>query len=336
MLQDRQEIAEKIRDGSYFKDANEWYAGKYLYPVTERSLVFLFAVISFFTFLPIASLLNDTVQTNNKIPFPIIVADSTEHFSVIKPLAQKDESAQIAVAKYLITDYIKSREEYIHKNIDGEKLKRLLKKIKSSSAKTVLNEYVSYMSESNTYSPLVRYKDHTDRLIEVKSISFLDNDQTSGKANVVFEATEKTNGGKKQTSMWEVEMSFRLPDVATIARTGAPLRFLVGYYMAKPLDNNAKQDIKTGDKAAAPQNKTEAEPKTPPEADKKEAVPAGDAAETEYAPKADEAAPNAAATAASNAAAAPAAAPQQPAGAESKVDEKQPVAAGSNQEKQGQ
>lgn len=244
MSNDRQEIAEKIRNGSYFTDANNWYAGKYLYPVTERSMMFVFAIATFLSLIPIASLLHTTIQTNNKIPFPIYAADSTDHFSVIRPLAQSDESAQTAIAKYLITDYIRSREEYVYKNINGEKLKKLLKKIKSSSAKQVLNEYIGYMSENNPYSPLTRYKDHTNRFIEIKSLSFLDNDQTSGKAKVIFEATESSNDDNKQVSLWEVTINFRLPDIATIARTGAPLRFLVGYYRAKPLDNTIKQDIK--------------------------------------------------------------------------------------------
>lgn len=258
MSHDRQEIAEKIRDGSYFTDASSWYAGKYLYPVTERSMMFAFTIATLLALIPIASLLNTSIQTNNTIPFPIYVADSTSHFSVIKPLAQSDESAQTAIARYLITDYIKSREEYIYKNVSGEKLKRLLKKIKSSSAKQVLNEYVSYMSENNPYSPLTRYKDRINRFIEIKSLSFLDNDQTSGKAKVIFEATESSDDEKKQVSLWEVTLNFRLPDIATIARTGAPLRFLVGYYRAKPLDTGTKKDIQpTEKKVVQPTEKTD-------------------------------------------------------------------------------
>jgi type IV secretion system protein VirB8 len=268
MSNDRQEIAEKIRDGSYFTDAANWYAGKYLYPVTERSMMFAFTVASLLALIPITSLLHTTIKTNNRIPFPIYVTDSTNHFSVIKSLAKKDESAQTAIARYLIADYIKSREEYIYKNINGEKLKKLLKKIKSSSAKPVLNEYVSYMNESNPYSPLTRYKDRTNRFIDIKSISFLDNDQTSGKAKVVFEATESSNDEKKQVSLWEVTLNFRLPDVATIARTGAPLRFLVGYYRAKPLDNGIRKDIKPAENTDTKKTTKENEIQAPPNQEK--------------------------------------------------------------------
>lgn len=249
MSNDKQEIAEKIRNGSYFKDANEWYAGKYLYPVTERSLMFLFAVAAIFALLPIALLLYSSVGSSGKLAFPIYVDDSSEHFSIIKPLADDKISPQEAIAKYLITDYVQSREEYIRKNINSEKLKKLFKKIKFSSAKQVANEYVSYMSENNPYSPIARYKDHTDRTIEIKSLSFLDNDQTSGKAKVLFEATETTNAinsGKPVivTSLWEVIVTFRLPDIATIARNGAPLRLVVGYYRANLVDKSSKQDVK--------------------------------------------------------------------------------------------
>ncbi len=248
MSSERQEIADKIRDGSYYTDARNWYSIKYLYPISERSMMFLFTIVALFALIPIALLFHNIAQTNNQVPFPINVPDSTYHVSVIRPLAKKSETAQEAVAKYLISDYVKSREEYIHQNVTADNLKKLLKKIKSSSAKPILNEYVSYMNENNPYSPLIRYKDHTNRFIKIKSLSFLDHDQTSGKAKVIFEATEESIGTIKK-STWEVAINFRLPDVATIARTGAPLRFIVGYYRAKlldtaPLNNSTKNDTK--------------------------------------------------------------------------------------------
>jgi|GEM_PF-1529065 len=259
MSKERQEIAEKVRDGSYFRDAIEWYNEKYLYPVTERSMMFIFMVAAVVALIPIASFLAKISDSIIKIPFPIYSADLTEHYSVINTLAKEDESPQTAIAEYLIKDYVISREEYIYKNINADSLRNLLKKIKFSSSKQVLNEYVGYMSDTNPYSPITRYKYHTNRYVEIKSLSFLDSDQTSGKSRVVFEAKEVSNDGTTQKSTWEVTLNFRLPDIVTIAKTGSPLRFVVGYYRAKPLDIGPKEN-EPQDKGSSPESKQTASP----------------------------------------------------------------------------
>lgn len=281
MPNEKQEIAEKLRNGSYFKEAHNWYAGKYIYPETERSMMLLFAITALLALIPIVILLKTTAEANNKVPFPIPVSNLTETIPVITPLTQKDESPQEAVAKYLISDYIKSREEYIYSAMNGDKLKRLLKKIKSSSAKSVLNEYVSYMSERNPYSPLVRYKDHTNRYITIKSISFSDTDQTSGKARVIFEAVEKSNDGQEKTSLWEVTMNLKLPDISILVKSGAPLRFIVGYYKIRPLSEDTatnpknREEVVTDAKTPTADN-VKTDNTTAKDDSQKEEVPAAD------------------------------------------------------------
>jgi type IV secretory pathway component VirB8 len=235
MSRERQEIAEKVRDGSYFKDAMAWYNSKYLAPITERSMVCVFFIAALCAVVPIVVLLSNVAATFIRLPFPMYVDDTTNYYTVIRPLVAQGEESQTTIAKYLIDDYIRSREEYFHKKVNAEKLRNLLKKMKFSSTKQVLNEYIGYMSETNPYSPLMRYKDHTDRVIDIKSYSFSGSDQTSGKANVVFDAKEISNDGTVKTSSWQVVMSYRLPDIAVISKTGAPLRFVVGHYRAKPL-----------------------------------------------------------------------------------------------------
>lgn len=231
------EIAEKLRDGSYYKDALDWYSLKYIYPITERTLMVVFAILGLCALIPIMTLYFSVHGVNSKVAFPIYAENTTDYVSVMQPLVKGEESAQEAVARYLISDYVISREQYVRKDISAEKLKYLQKKIRVSSTKNVLNEYFAYTNELNPYSPAMRYSDHTDRFIEINSLQFLDNDQTSGKAKVVFVSREVTASNKKgAVSTWEVIVNFRLPDVATIAKNGAPLRFLVSYYKARPID----------------------------------------------------------------------------------------------------
>lgn len=237
--QKKQEIAAKIEDGSYYVDALEWYTTKYLTPVTERSLISIIAVLVLCLFcLSVFNIRKLSVEIQ-ETPITIYVDhESPDAFSFIKPIAQRYEPAQDAVAKYLLKDYVITREKYMARAMsETSTIRKLMKKIKSSSSKSVLNEYQSYMNKTNPYSPFMRYQDHTNRTIKIDSFTFIGDDKTTGKAQVNFTATEQKLGSseKSSSSKWQAVLHFRLPDVETIAQTGAPLRFLVKYYRVKPI-----------------------------------------------------------------------------------------------------
>ncbi|PIR38654.1 MAG: hypothetical protein COV35_05700 [Alphaproteobacteria bacterium CG11_big_fil_rev_8_21_14_0_20_39_49] len=242
------EIAQKIKDGSYFNDAHEWYMQRYITVVTERSFLIILAGIFCICFILLSLNLSAIIDKTPKVPLPIEVDNSTDYFSFIKPIAKKEETTQEAMARYFIEDYVKTREEYLPDEMYGEKFQYKMKKVKSTSSKKVLNEYMNYMNDLNPYSPVARYKDHTERAIKIRSVEFIGDDKTSGQARVLFTATVieprtseeleeerlkegKVTGYKKiSRSSWEATVHFRLPDIETIARTGAPLRFIVKYY----------------------------------------------------------------------------------------------------------
>jgi len=234
------EIIQKIKDRSYFDDAYSWYESRYLYPITERSYALLMAAGMVFLLVISINNIRSLLGEDRDIPIIIKTNNAYQYIPVIQSLGEYYDTPQDAVSTYLIKDYVKTREEYLYKEMlrkkDG-KLKYNLRKIKSSSSKTVLNEYKGYMSDTNPYSPVVRYKNHTDRTIEFKSFAFSDNTSETGKAYITFEAFVTKKGEKtKSEGMFEVTVHFRLPDIETIAKTGAPLRFLVKYYKAKPLE----------------------------------------------------------------------------------------------------
>ena len=229
-------IAKKIEDGSYYHEARQWYMRKYIYPISERSFLIILTIILFSTFT--ASVINTSSlsSSDKELPLPIEVENTTDYYSVIKPLASSNEGAQDAIAKYFIIDYIRTREEYFPEKMQGKDLQYQLKKIKSSSAKKVLNEYQAYMNNANPYSPIARYRNHTTRNIEITSFKFANNDPSSGKATAGFMATTGKKDDpsvKENKTLWEATIHFRLSDVETIAYNEAPLRFLVKYYRAK-------------------------------------------------------------------------------------------------------
>lgn len=230
---DAQHIAKKIKDQSYFEDAKLWYFEKYVLPISERSFTFIFATFCVVMFVLVTFNIKSVISVPQHIPFILYVENSLTQFSHLQSLSSKKTTPQEAVAHFLITDYVRSREEFLPSHMDSKHYPHLVKKIKSSSSKTVLNEFKSYMSNMNPYSPFVRYHDNISREITITKFQLLTNDLTTGKATVQFDAIEKNPGQADNRSTWEVLIHYRLPDIENIARTQAPLRFLVKYYKAK-------------------------------------------------------------------------------------------------------
>lgn len=240
-------IAQKIKDGSYYQDARQWYLYRYIQPIHERVWVGMLAILLIGTFIALGSYLSSLQIEKKAYPVPIKVENSTDYFSFIQPLARSSETTQEGVARYLVTDYLKTWEEYSPADLRDDTLKFKLKKIRSSSTKDLLNDYQGYMSNLNPYSPVVRFGDHTKRTIKIVNFKFTNNNAMTGSANIVYDATEtiidpeiemSTVEGKQEkegkTTRWDATVSFKLPDIETISKTGAPLRFLVKTYKTQP------------------------------------------------------------------------------------------------------
>lgn len=224
-------IAKKVEDGSYYSLALSWYNKKYLVSVVQRSWLFIIFIITFFTFLYLLVNLITVSSQQEKPAIVTYVENQTDYFSHIKSLTMNDESAQEAIAQYLLTYYIKSREEYNPGDMQDESYRNTLRIMKSFSTKEVLNEYTRYMSKRNRYSPYIRYRDHTQRSVRILSIKFVNKTVDSGKANILFEATETNlKDGSIEKNTWHTEIHFRMPNIENISYSGERLRFLIKYY----------------------------------------------------------------------------------------------------------
>ncbi len=231
-------LAKAIKDGSYFKEAIEWYSVKYIYPITERSYIFLFAFITFLALAVVGINSRSIGNLTEVIPFVTYVDDSAHKFSNIKKISQNNQSPQEAVTEYLVKDYVMTREMFDPTKMDNANYLKLTKKIKSSSSKEVLNQYKNYMNILNPYSPFIRYKKGVIREITINNFKLLKGDAATGKAMVIFTAEEIEAGKINSTTQWQAMVYYTVPDVETISRTKSPLRFLVKYYYTKPLNKD--------------------------------------------------------------------------------------------------
>ncbi|MDZ5761099.1 VirB8/TrbF family protein [Lyticum sinuosum] len=167
-------ISQKLEDGSYFSDAQKWFAQKYLFVYTQH----IFSVILVIVFMINSALIIIASQMNyevKKIPFSIYAIDPITKFPRISALSDKDEDMVVSVARYLISYYTKLREEYNPIiSTDSSSYNTYLNKVQKLSSRQVYNDFLNFIApNSNPESPVLQYRDIITRKIRIKKVEFL-------------------------------------------------------------------------------------------------------------------------------------------------------------------
>ncbi|MCE2992110.1 MAG: hypothetical protein LW825_04225 [Candidatus Jidaibacter sp.] len=235
-MQQKEELKKCIKEGTYFKDALDWYASKYIFPFTQRaSFLTLCAILSVGTLISINAARSSFEST--KIPFPIYAKDQVKFFSIIKPLSQGEESIEISVARYFISKYVTLRENYNHLDFSGENRGLTQNKIKALSSSQVYSGYEEYMDPNqNSDNPITKYKNQTTRLVKIKEILIKAPSGYPESATVTFTATEKNNFGSTSQD-YRSELSFMMNNMANIYEGSDPLYFVITKYRTYKLSN---------------------------------------------------------------------------------------------------
>lgn len=206
-------LMRQIKDGRYFSDAREWYSLRYLMPVPERSLLI---------FITTLSLIAGMVATwTSYSMFPIIrpyeviikVDDSKDNFSVIRRLTEPGLTTRQSIAKYLLQDYVMTREAY-----DYKEFKQQFLRMKEASSKKVYREFERDMSTSNPNSRTVNFGKYMTRSVKILSSAFAEEGRYTEKAAVVFETTVVGKKGEKSIERWGAHISYTLEDINKIVK----------------------------------------------------------------------------------------------------------------------
>lgn len=224
-------IAKNIRNGRYFADARDWYARRYLVPISERSLLILLTII--------AVIAGSVAAISSYQMFPVVspyelvthVNDSLEHFSTIKRLEKKGLTTRQVVAQYLLENYVVTRESYNYKAFEPQ-----FKRMRAASSKKVFREFKQEMDLKNPLSrPLIYGKDVT-RGVKVLSFAFDKVGRHTEAAAVVFETIVKSDmpKGEESVERWGAHIEYTLSDIDEAMKT-KKIEFIVTNYKVKKL-----------------------------------------------------------------------------------------------------
>lgn len=198
-----------------------WYTDRYETVLVQRNLFFLCTVVAVVAIL-FSSLLIRYIKSSKAIePFVISIEEKTGVPTVVEPLSIKAYSANDAVVRYFIMQYIRAREEYIPSlyRYNYDTVVRVL-----SSDTVYYNDYRPKFSMNNPQSPVTLLANNGSRAISLKSIIF----PVPGTAQVRFSL--QSTGGDSGAKVVLLQYEFSNISMNEDERLINPLGFRITNY----------------------------------------------------------------------------------------------------------
>jgi type IV secretory pathway component VirB8 len=223
---DPQEIARQVESGEYFREMQNAYATVYLDPISDRYFYLAFTaacvligLISLIAFSSIFPLRRD-------IPFWYWSDNIFEERPIIKPLlAFPEENINIALKRYLVSEYVLRRESY-----DIDTLELNVRFVKAHSEPKTFEIWQRGLDPGNPDSPISQFQRHSTRKIAVAGVSL----NQDGGVDVTYDTLVDNRKEVKKTRM-VATIAFQYNDVTIDQDTGqkTPIHFLVTEYRTR-------------------------------------------------------------------------------------------------------
>jgi type IV secretory pathway component VirB8 len=236
---DYMEIADKVRSGEYFRDAQAMVDLDINDPMSDRYWYIFLTVLSLIIVMISYVAWQEFYPLKPRIPFIFATNNIVDDYPRIRSLLDyHNENPDVALRRYLVQHYVKLREEY-----DATTFDRNHNAVQSLSTKDVLQEYENYIVPTNPESPISLYQRHTQRKINIVSTEIIENhDKKQGdigdySMRVVFEATLKRNDNVSEPTLYEANIAFKYKNIKLNTETGKiePYGFIITSYHTKSL-----------------------------------------------------------------------------------------------------
>jgi type IV secretory pathway component VirB8 len=175
-------IKKSVDDGSYFKDAINWYFFRYVTPICDRTLLIFGAIIAFVVLFFLIQMVRSAFPLVEEVPIFIQAKDRSLTFPNLinlKPKKDKDgydpqiATVDEAVLKYLISNYVKERESFDFRRGEIEDVNNKLSYIRNISTDNEYRVFRLIMSKDNPDSPINFYGQNVVKNIQIDSIKLV-------------------------------------------------------------------------------------------------------------------------------------------------------------------
>lgn len=227
-------ISNYVKSGQYYLDARKWYVNKFIFAVTQRSYIILFACF----FLTALIILGVYYQSNNPAPTDLTYIspspDVAKSYSVIFPAGDPTDNPQTQITKYMLSIYVRTRESYKFGNI-----KEQLEFVRNMTVPGEYEQYNLSMSINNPSSPLMLYQDANVKEVDIKDVKIVNADLQNGQAVVYFVSSLRNLATNHIDSQDMVAlMKFKIDNIENLLNSKTKkLSFIVTNY-------NLQNDVK--------------------------------------------------------------------------------------------
>lgn len=169
-------VKESAVDGTYFKDALDWYLLRYVSPLCDRTVMIFVAAIGAISLFFLIQIIDGLFPLVEKVPIVIRSKDQSLYTPFIKPLRSEESGALTvddAIAKYLLSIYVNDRESYDYRKSEVEDVNLKFNRMKNTSSYSEYKNFQLFMSKDNADSPLNQFGHNIYRTVEVKSVNFV-------------------------------------------------------------------------------------------------------------------------------------------------------------------
>ena len=156
----------------FYQGSLKWFLYKYVIINTTLRLLLIVVVVFFISAMLIINTANVTKESQ-RYPFPIYFNNEVKYFPKIQSIGNKKENINLSVAKYLIINYLKMREEFDENSLIPEKLNEKLNYVNNVSSLKVFQKYFKFINiDDNPDSPLLKYRYKNSRIITIDKVVF--------------------------------------------------------------------------------------------------------------------------------------------------------------------
>lgn len=228
------EISEKVRSGEYFREVRRVIDSDLHDPMTDRYWYILLTIPSVIIVIIVIFALQSLYPLNPEVPFIYGINDIMEDSPHIKSLIEvSGEGADAALQRFVVSNYVKEREEYNVANFDRNQIA-----LQSLSSKPVFEEYLKSIALDNPNSPIVLYQRRMARNVKIL-FTQLTKKPNKNQQNlrdyamrVVYEATLTPESKENPPTRGQVDVNFKYEPIKIDEKTEKiiPYGFLVTGY----------------------------------------------------------------------------------------------------------
>lgn len=177
-----QHIKQSVEDGSYFKDALNWYFFRYVTPICDRTILIFGAIVAAVVLFFLVQMIRSAFPLVEEKPIFIKSFDQSRVFPNLVKLKFKEgeegydqniATIDEAVLKYLLQVYVDERESYDFSKAEVKAVNRKFNHIKNNSSAAEYKSFQLIMSRDNPDSPINNFGKNVNRKVTIESVKLI-------------------------------------------------------------------------------------------------------------------------------------------------------------------